>query len=235
VTVEVRELTSPLPGRARVGLISDTHLPESRPELWPQAYRALEGCDAIIHAGDIHEVRFLDRLSDLAPTFAVRGNGEEGSGGRPVQPEDPRLRDAWMISIAGALIGAVHDAPVPEYPPDYLLAPELERVFGRRDLDVLVHGHTHVESVAVVESILCVNPGSPTYPHNLTTQLGTLGELTIDDGMVQATIWQLTDDGIHPFAWPAGRAPAEPVRALISSGPGLDRELRHVTDRDPDQ
>jgi uncharacterized protein len=202
----------------RVGLVSDTHLPESRPDLWPQAYRALEGCDVIIHGGDVHEVRFLERLSEIAPTFAARGNGEDGSGGRPVQPADGRLRDAWLLSIAGAVIGVTHDMPVPEYPPHLVLAPALDRIFGRRDLDVLVHGHTHVESISVVDSILCVNPGSPTFPHNLTTQLGTIGELTVDDGAVTAWIWQLTEDGKEPFRWPLTQTVASATHPLRSSG-----------------
>lgn len=185
----------------RIGLVSDTHLPESRHDLWPQAYEALAGADVIIHGGDIHEIHFLDQPSEIAPTFAARGNGEEGSGGRPVQPNDDRVRPVWILDVAGALIGVTHDVSVPEYPPHATLAPELDRLFGRRDLDVLVHGHTHVEGIHVVESILCVNPGSPTYPHNLLTQPGTVGELIIEDGSVRAAIWQLTDDGVEPFDW----------------------------------
>ena len=38
----------------RIGLISDTHIPEARAELWPQVYAAFEGVDAILHGGDIH-------------------------------------------------------------------------------------------------------------------------------------------------------------------------------------
>jgi uncharacterized protein len=221
-TTELRIAAVEVPCRTdaavRVGLVSDTHLPESRSDLWPQTYRALEDCDLIIHGGDVHEVRFLERLSELAPTFAARGNGEEGSGGRPVQPADHRLREAWLLSVAGALIGVTHDLPVPEYPPHLVLGPALERIFGRRDMDVLVHSHTHVESISIVDSILCVNPGSPTYPHNLTTQLGTLGELTVEEGRVTALIWQLTEDGKEPFHWPGTQTVASVARSLRSAG-----------------
>ena len=37
----------------------------------------------------------------------------------------------------------------------------------------MVYGHTHVEAIDVIGTTLCVNPGSPTYPRNLNTQLGT--------------------------------------------------------------
>ena len=75
----------------RIGLISDTHIPEARAELWPQVYAAFEGVDAILHGGDIHDVALLDTFTAIAPTWAARGNGEDGSGGRPVQPDHPSL------------------------------------------------------------------------------------------------------------------------------------------------
>ena len=39
-----------------------------------------------------HDLGVIDRLSELAPTYVARGNGDDGSGGRPVQPDDDRLR-----------------------------------------------------------------------------------------------------------------------------------------------
>ena len=33
--------------------------------------------------------------------------------------------------------------------------------------------------IDVMEGVLCVNPGSPTFPHNLNTQLGTIGFLEL--------------------------------------------------------
>ena len=101
----------------RIGLISDTHIPESRKELWPQAFDAFRGVDAILHGGDIHEVWLLDELAEIAPLWAARGNGEDGSGGRAVQPEHPLLKEAWALEFEGVWVGLVHDMPVPEMPP----------------------------------------------------------------------------------------------------------------------
>ena len=53
----------------RIGLISDTHIPEAGPELWPQAYRAFDECDAILHAGDIYDISVIDKLQQIAPTW----------------------------------------------------------------------------------------------------------------------------------------------------------------------
>lgn len=191
----------------RLGLISDTHIPEARPELWPQVFDVFQGVDAILHAGDIHDLKVIDQLSDVATTFAARGNGDDGSGGRPVQPDDARLREAWLIDFGGLRIGLTHDVPVPEYPPHLTLENAMKRYFSRTDLDVLIYGDTHVEAIDVIGATLCVNPGSPTYPRNLNTQLGTIGFLDIRDGVPEATIWQLTETGIEPFDWNKWRRP----------------------------
>src|ERR1035441_3398121 len=58
---------------AVVGLISDTH-----GLLRPEALRALDGSDLIIHAGDVGNPEILDTLRLLAPVVAVRGNIDNG-------------------------------------------------------------------------------------------------------------------------------------------------------------
>jgi putative phosphoesterase len=191
----------------RIGLISDTHIPEARYELWPQVFDAFRGVDCILHAGDIHDLVVIDQLSDVAPTYAARGNGDDGSGGRPIQPFDERLREAWLLDLGGLRVGLTHDVPIPEYPPNLTLERAMKRYFGRTDLDILIYGDTHVEAIDTIGEMLCVNPGSPTYPRNLDTQLGTIGFLEIDGGKAEATIWQLTESGIEPFDWGKWKRP----------------------------
>lgn len=185
----------------RIGLISDTHIPEARPELWAQVFDAFSGVDMILHGGDIHEMVVLDALEKIAPVYAARGNGEDGSGGRPVQPEDHRLRDTWLLELGGLKVGLTHELPVPEMPPLFTVERWVKRLFPEGAPDVLVYGHTHVEQIDTIDGILCVNPGSPTYPHGLNVQFGTIGFLDIEDGQASASIWQLTDNGIAPFDW----------------------------------
>jgi putative phosphoesterase len=179
----------------RIGLISDTHIPEACQELWPQVVAAFRGVDLILHAGDVYELRVIDELNELAPVYVARGNGDEGSGGRAVQPDDERVRDAWSFLLGGVKIGLTHVVPVPK------IARILGRHFPDGKPEVLVYGDTHVEAIDIIDGVLCVNPGSPTYPHNLNTQLGTIGFLEIEDGKPNASIWQLTEDGIEPFDW----------------------------------
>ena len=106
----------------KIGLISDTHIPEACSALWPQVYDAFQGVDFIFHGGDIHDLSLLDELEKVAPIYAARGNGEDGSGGRDVQPEDARVKYAWLIEIEGLWVGLTHYVPVPERPPNFTLA-----------------------------------------------------------------------------------------------------------------
>ncbi|MBO0751927.1 MAG: metallophosphoesterase family protein, partial [Bradyrhizobiaceae bacterium] len=55
----------------RLAAVSDTH---SRPH--PATVTCLAGIapDAILHAGDIGDLKVLDELARIAPVYAVRGN-----------------------------------------------------------------------------------------------------------------------------------------------------------------
>ena len=184
----------------RIGLVSDTHIPEAGPELWPQVYEAFEGCEAILHAGDIYEISVIEKLHQIAPTWAARGNGDDGSSGREIQPDHPLLASSWVHTFEHLTVGLTHHMPIPELP-TYGVLDANDRHFDVTTLDVVVYGDTHVEHITTIDGVLCVNPGSPTFPHNLSVQLGTVGFLDIIDGDVEASIWKLTEDGIEPFDW----------------------------------
>ena len=55
----------------KAGILSDTH-----DLLRPEVTDALQGCDCILHAGDISSRGILDRLEQIAPVKAVRGNND---------------------------------------------------------------------------------------------------------------------------------------------------------------
>ena len=187
----------------RIGLIADTHIPEARAALWPQVYEAFAGVERILHGGDVHDLALLDELEQVAPVYCARGNGEDGSGGRPVQPEDPRVRYVWTMQIESVTVGLTHYVPVEEGPPGMTLAHFVNRYWPDERPDVIVSGDSHTELIVQKDGILCVNPGSPTYPHNYDTQYGTIGFLDIDEDNAEASVWLITDDGIEPFDWDA--------------------------------
>ena len=56
-----------------VGVIADTH-----GLLRPEAAVALASSELIIHAGDVGSAEVLDKLREIAPVVAVRGNIDKG-------------------------------------------------------------------------------------------------------------------------------------------------------------
>lgn len=180
--------------RLRVGLISDTHAPDTGRAVPPQVLAAFAGVDCIIHGGDIYELAILDQLEEVAPLYAARGNGDNGSSGRPRQPDDVRLRDTWVLQLAGCRVGLVHDLWEPRTSPGFRSV--LTSYFGTPDLDVVVHGHTHVEQAVDRDGVLVVNPGSPSLPRQ-TNGVGTIGFLDIEAGAAAASLWQITEAGIE--------------------------------------
>ena len=194
--------------RVRLGLVADTHIPEARVQLWPQVFDAFAGCDAILHAGDIHELWLLDQLEQVAPVFAARGNGDEGSGGRVRARPDARVHDTWILGVGGPAalrVGIIHDLTIPEVPPHLTVDNVSRRRFGAEPgtpeaLRVIVYGDTHVPRMDLTGVTLCVNPGSPTYPRNLETQLGTIGFLELGAAGLRASICQLTEAGHETVA-----------------------------------
>ena len=171
----------------KIGLISDTHIRDERQDLYPEAYRALDGVDLILHAGDIYDLCVLDRLQAIAPVVAARGNGDMSL------PDDPRLKYDQTLDLAGLRFGLMHDLALPEAPPVRTLETIMERRFGR-PVDVIVFGDTHVAHLSLFKGVLLVNPGSPTFPSNYDRQRGTVGLLTIEDGIPSAQLIALSDE-----------------------------------------
>jgi len=176
-----------VPKISRIGLISDTHLPEYHKAVPEQVEQIFRGVDMILHAGDIYAPYCLDWLDQIAPTLAARGNGDFFRN-----IEDPRILDAQVVEVQGLRIGVTHELPLPEHPPYRTLEQIMAREFAG-PVDVIVHGHTHVEEIDSLKGVYLVNPGSPTLPHNLTHILGSVAVLEIVDGVPHAEIIKVDD------------------------------------------
>jgi putative phosphoesterase len=121
---------------AVVGLISDTH-----GLLRPEALRALDGSDLIIHAGDVGKPEILDALRALAPVIAVRGNIDQGE---------------WASSLPLTACAAAGSAAI------YVLhdIQQLDLDPAASGFQVVVSGHSHKPSRTEKNGVLYVNPGS---------------------------------------------------------------------------
>jgi putative phosphoesterase len=133
----------------RVGLISDTH-----GLVREEALAALAGSDVIVHAGDVGGPHVIEALARIAPVHAIRGNVDEPA--ELARKRTKRLDPAWAVelptsrtlTLAGRRIHVVH-----------ALA-ELAIDVAEEGIDVVVHGHSHVPSIAKRDGVLYVNPGS---------------------------------------------------------------------------
>ncbi len=175
----------------KIGLIADTHMPGAIDALWPHASEVFTDVDLILHAGDLHTLDIVDHLSEMAPTYVSRGNGDVGI-------IDDRLQDTWLIEAAGIKIGMIHHFPSPIRKSPEVLDRHLNKHFQAARPDVLIYGHTHLEDVRTINETLFVNPGSPTLPRNQSLRPGTLGLMEINADHVHTTLLQLTDHGVVP-------------------------------------
>lgn len=120
----------------RIGVISDTH-----GLLRAQASVALQGCDLIIHAGDIGKPAVLDALRQIAPVQAIRGNVDAAAWATAL-PEELDLE------YEGRRLHVRHDLKTLAFDP------------AARGFAVVISGHSHKPSIERRDGVLFLNPGS---------------------------------------------------------------------------
>jgi uncharacterized protein len=178
--------------RMRIGLISDTHIPEACDHLPPRVFEVLRGVDLVMHAGDVYVNRVLDELAKIAPVIAAIGNGDEGLDGHrfKLDANDARVKMAHLVEIEGVRIGLAHALPTPDETSDRVFQNAMKAHFGG-PVDVLVMGHSHLEGVTRFGPTMVVNPGSATLPRNLVGVPGTVAILEVGGGAAVAEIIRL--------------------------------------------
>jgi uncharacterized protein len=149
-----------------IGVISDTH-----GLLRPEAVDALRGSDQIIHAGDVGAPEILDRLRDIAPMTAVRGNVDKGAWARE------KLRDIEVLEIAGVSIYVLHDLQQLDLKPQ------------AAGFAVVVSGHSHVPVQEMRDGVLYFNPGSA--GRRRFKLPVSIGKLIVEGGAVRGELLQL--------------------------------------------
>ena len=150
---------------ARIGVVADSHVGEYLDALPPEVATALEGCELILHAGDISRTWVLDELAQIAPVVAVYGDHDELDG--------LQLPKHTVVTVGGKRIGLIHGRRA------YLLdlAVVVVNVLARGRLrwraglhrsllrtvgpvDCCVYGHWHEPVVTQVAGTLVFSPGA---------------------------------------------------------------------------
>jgi putative phosphoesterase len=149
----------------RIGVVADSHVGEFLDAMPAEVFTALEGCELILHAGDICRPWVLDELARIAPVLAVRGDHDR-LGGLPV----PETR---VVTVGGKRIGLIHGRRF------YLIdiAVIVAHVLVRRqlrwraglhgwlrrrfpDVDVIVYGHWHEPDLTRIDGVVLFSPGA---------------------------------------------------------------------------
>lgn len=173
----------------RIGVIADTHIPETLPELPPRVFEAFNGVDLILHAGDICDLAVLQQLEPLAQTFAVFGD-RDNSGVRQCLQERQRLE------FSNRALGLVHGHRA--WQGDALTRLMYRFSSTRRHkslyasvlrefngVDVIIFGHSHTPYIKMHGGVLLFNPGA-VVPR--ASQPGTLGILEVGAHAIKGRI-----------------------------------------------
>ena len=116
----------------KIAVISDTHN-----LLRPEVLSILEGCEAILHAGDISTPEIYDRLQNIRTIYAVRGNND-----RNWVREIPLVRQFELYGLQICMTHIKRNIP------------------KEHNADLVIYGHSHRYSCSREGDTVYLNPGS---------------------------------------------------------------------------
>jgi len=150
----------------KIGVISDTH-----GLLRPEVVEKLRGSDYIIHAGDIGDPTILDKLAELAPVTAVRGNVDREKWAH-------KIPETNVLEIAEIYIYVLHDLHKLDLKPE------------KAGFAAVVYGHSHVPKQETKSGVLYFNPGSAG-PRRFRLPI-TVGRILLQGSELHAEIIELS-------------------------------------------
>jgi len=152
-----------------IGVISDMH-----GLLRPAALAALHGSDYIIHAGDVGDPAILQKLIEIAPVTAIRGNVDREAWARKIPATN-------VFEVGGVSIYVLHNLQQLDLKPD------------AAGFSVVVYGHSHMPKQEMKNGVLYFNPGSAG-PRRFRLPV-TIGRLTVREGEVSGEIVEIVPGG----------------------------------------
>lgn len=161
----------------KIGVISDTHIPDRAEDIPQKILEAFKNVDMIIHAGDLVDLSVLDKLKSVCSNIkAVWGN---------MDADDVRkkLPEKEIFKIGNYKVGLMHGYGAP-----HKLIGLLTSVFKNDSVDLIIFGHSHFGINEKKGDILFFNPGSPT--DKLFSPYNSYGIIEIND-KIEARIIKL--------------------------------------------
>jgi len=148
-----------------IGVISDTH-----GLLRPEAVRALEGSERIVHAGDVGDPAILEALERIAPVWAVRGNVDGGALAQDLPATE-------VVPAGETDLYLLHDLATLDLDP------------AAAGFGAVIYGHSHKPSVETRDGVLFLNPDAAG-PRRFKLPV-TVARLTVSGSRLEAKIIEL--------------------------------------------
>ncbi|MDD4953603.1 MAG: metallophosphoesterase family protein [Candidatus Omnitrophica bacterium] len=159
----------------RIGVISDTHIPDRADNIPKQVIEEFKKVDMILHAGDIAELSVLQKLKSLCKdVHAVWGNMDPAEVKKTLSSKE-------IIKVGNHKIGLAHG----EGPADRIVELLASR-FKDDKVDIIVFGHSHKSYNQTRNGILFFNPGSPT--DKVFSAYNSYGIIEINDNITARII-----------------------------------------------
>lgn len=117
-----------------IGLISDTH-----GLIRAEVINNLQGCDLILHAGDVGKNDIIERIKKIAPVDFVYGNIDKNN--------DPAYIDK-IIKLNETNLYLIHNIN------------DIKVDLIDMNINIVVYGHSHKSKIYIKDGILYINPGS---------------------------------------------------------------------------
>lgn len=161
----------------KIGVISDTHIPDRISQLPQSMLEDFKTTDMIIHAGDLVDLTVLEQLSAISKNIkAVWGN---------MDPYEIRkkLPKKEIIQVGKYKIGLIHGWGAPGG-----LIELLKEEFKDDHVNMIIFGHSHQSLNEKIGGVIFFNPGSPT--DKIFSAFNSYGMVEIND-KIEARIIKL--------------------------------------------
>ncbi|MDD4910128.1 MAG: metallophosphoesterase family protein [Candidatus Omnitrophica bacterium] len=156
----------------KIGVVSDTHYPETCSRLPDAVFSGLKSADLVLHCGDLTDIAVLDIFRERLPGVevkAVRGNMDSAKAKNALPVKQ-------ILEAGGFKIGLTHGCGHPDDIIDMV-----NKIFEGERLDAIVFGHTHKPFNKEIGGVLYFNPGS--LCDKIFAPYNSYGILEVDKGI----------------------------------------------------
>jgi putative phosphoesterase len=152
----------------KIGILSDTHIPDRAKELPAKLLEEFKEADMVIHAGDLADMSVHKVLQNVCKDVRVVCGNMDPTDIKNMFPQ------RQLIKAGAFTIGLVHGWG----PPNKLLETVKEE-FKSEKPDIVIFGHSHQALSLQDGKTLYFNPGSPT--DNVFAPFRSFGIIEITD------------------------------------------------------